>query len=173
MDMNQLVEMQQSLTFLGSIGGLALALLGAGLAAVLSGIGSAKGTGLAGEAGAGLLCEDPGKFGKVMILQVIPGTQGLYGLVIGFLALMKMGLFDGTVAELSIANGLLILAACLPMAIGGLLSGIAQGRVAAASVNIVAKNPNDWSKGMVLCIIVEFYAILSLLISFLMIMFGF
>ena len=74
---------------------------------------------------------------------------------------------------LSIANGLLILAACLPMAIGGLLSGIAQGRVAAASVNIVAKNPNDWSKGMVLCIIVEFYAILSLLISFLMIMFGF
>ena len=100
-------------------------------------------------------------------------TQGLYGLVIGFLALMKMGLFDGTVAELSIANGLLILAACLPMAIGGLLSGIAQGRVAAASVNIVAKNPNDWSKGMVLCIIVEFYAILSLLISFLMIMFGF
>ena len=173
MDMNQLIEMQQSVTFLGSIGGLALALLGAGLAAVLSGIGSAKGTGIAGEAGAGLLCEDPGKFGKVMILQVIPGTQGLYGLVIGFLALMKMGLFDGTVAELSIANGLLILAACLPMAIGGLLSGIAQGRVAAASVNIVAKNPNDWSKGMVLCIIVEFYAILSLLISFLMIMFGF
>ena len=102
----------------------------AGLACV----GSAKGTGIAGEAGAGLLAEDPSQFSKCMILQVIPGTQGLYGLVIGFLALMKMGLFDGTVAELSIANGLLILAACLPMAIGGLLSGIAQGRVAAASV---------------------------------------
>lgn len=136
-------------------------------------LGAALAAGLAGEAGAGLLVEDPSQFSKCMILQVIPGTQGLYGLVIGFLALMKMGLFDGTVAELSIANGLLILAACLPMAIGGLLSGIAQGRVAAASVNIVAKNPNDWSKGMVLCIIVEFYAILSLLISFLMIMFGF
>ena len=173
MDMNQLVEMQQSLTFLGSIGGLALALLGAGLAAVLSGIGSAKGTGIAGEAGAGLLCEDPSQFSKVMILQVIPGTQGLYGLVIGFLALLKMGLFNGTVSELTVQNGLLILAACLPMALGGLLSAIAQGRVAAASINIVAKNPNDWSKGMVLCIIVEFYAILSLLISFLMIMFGF
>ena len=172
-ELAQMFELQQSGTFFGSWGGLALALLGAGLAAVLSGIGSAKGTGMAGEAGTGLLCEDPSKFGKVLILQVIPGTQGLYGLVIGFLALMKMGLFDGTVAELSIANGLLILAACLPMAIGGLLSGIAQGRVAAASVNIVAKNPNDWSKGMVLCIIVEFYAILSLLISFLMIMFGF
>ena len=173
MDMNQLIEMQQSVTFLGSIGGLALALLGAGLAAVLSGIGSAKGTGIAGEAGAGLLCEDPSQFSKVMILQVIPGTQGLYGLVIGFLALLKMGLFDGTVAQLTVQNGLLILAACLPMALGGLLSAIAQGRVAAASINIVAKSPNDWSKGMVLCIIVEFYAILSLLISFLMIMFGF
>ena len=73
-EMTQLIEMQQSLTFLGQIGGLAFALLGAGLAAVLSGIGSAKGTGMAGEAGTGLLSEDPSKFGKVMILQVIPGT---------------------------------------------------------------------------------------------------
>ena len=159
--------------FLTQYAGAFFGFLGAALAAGLACVGSAKGTGIAGEAGAGLLAEDPSQFSKCMILQVIPGTQGLYGLVIGFLALMKMGLFDGTVAELSIANGLLILAACLPMAIGGLLSGIAQGRVAAASVNIVAKNPNDWSKGMVLCIIVEFYAILSLLISFLMIMFGF
>ena len=153
--------------------GAALGMLGAGLAVCLAGAGSARGTGIAGEAGTGLLSEDPSKFGKVMILQVIPGTQGLYGLVIGFLALMKMGLFSGTVGDLTIAQGLIVLAACIPMALGGLLSGIAQGRVAAASVGIVAKNPNDWSKGMVLCIIVEFYAILSLLISFLMIMFGF
>ena len=147
--------------------------LGAALAAGLACVGSAKGTGIAGEAGAGLLAEDPSQFSKCMILQVIPGTQGLYGLVIGFLALMKLGLFNGPVAQLSVDNGLLLLAACLPQALGGLLSGIAQGRVAAASINIVAKNPNDWSKGMVLCIIVAFYAILSLLISFLMIMFGF
>ena len=150
------------MSILESIGGLGFAILGAALTAGLCCIGSAKGTGMVGEAAAGLTSEDPDKSTKCLILQVLPGTQGLYGLVIGFLALMKMGLFDGTVAELSIANGLLILAACLPMAIGGLLSGIAQGRVAAASVNIVAKNPNDWSKGMVLCIIVEFYAILSL-----------
>ena len=169
-ELAQMFELQQSATFFGSWGGLALALLGAGLAAVLSGIGSAKGTGMAGEAGAGLLCQDPGKFGKVMILQVIPGTQGLYGLVIGFLALMKMGLFDGTVAELSIANGLLILAACLPMAIGGLLSGIAQGRVAAASINIVAKRPEESTKGIILCGIVEFYAILSLVATILLVL---
>ena len=170
MDMNQLIEMQQSVTFLGSIGGLALALLGAGLAAVLSGIGSAKGTGIAGEAGAGLLCEDPGKFGKVMILQVIPGTQGLYGLVVWFFAIFRMGLLSGTLPDLTIAQGMQYFVACLPMALGGLFSAIAQGRVAAASITIAAKQPNDWSKGIILCVIVEFYAILSLLASILLLM---
>ena len=153
-------------------GGPFFGFLGAAMAAGLACVGYAKGTGIAGEAGAGLLAEDPTQFSKCMILQVIPGTQGLYGLVIGFLALLQMGLFAGTLDSLTTAQGLRVLAACIPMALGGLLSAIAQGRVAAASINIVAKNPNDWSKGMVLCIIVEFYAILSLLISFLMLMFG-
>ena len=152
--------------FFEAFGGLALALLGAGLAAVLPGIGSAKGTGIAGEAGTGLLCQDPSKFGKVMILQVIPGTQGLYGLVVWFFAIFSMGLLGG-VPNLSVQQGLQYFAACLPMALGGLFSAIA--RVAAGSINILAKKPDDWSKGMVLCITVEFYAILSLLASMLMI----
>ena len=152
--------------FLNTIGGYALGILGAGLAAVLAGIGSAKGTGIAGEAGAGLVSEDPGKFGKAMILQVIPGTQGLYGFVIWFLAYSKLAAVGA--AGVSVAQGLQVLAACLPIAFGGLLSGIAQGKVAAASVNILAKKPDDWSKGMILCITVEFYAILSLLASFMM-----
>ena len=154
--------------FLNSIGGFALGLLGAGLAAFMAGIGSAKGTGIAGEAGAGLVSEDPSKFGKAMILQVIPGTQGLYGFVIWFLAYSKLAAVGA--AGVSVAQGLQVLAACLPIAFGGLLSGIAQGKVAAASVNILAKKPDDWSKGMILCITVEFYAILSLLASFLMIL---
>ncbi len=148
--------------FLSNIGGFALGLLGAGLAAVLAGIGSAKGTGIAGEAGAGLVSEDPSKFGKAMILQVIPGTQGLYGFVIWFLAFGKLSV------DMTVAQGMQVLCACLPIALGGLLSGIAQGKVAAASVNILAKKPDDWSKGMILCITVEFYAILSLLASFMM-----
>ena len=147
---------------------LALALLGAGLAAVLPGIGSAKGTGIAGEAGTGLLCQDPSKFGKVMILQVIPGTQGLYGLVVWFFAMFRMGMIGGSVS-LTVTQGMQYFVACLPMALGGLFSAIAQGRVAAGSINILAKKPDDWSKGMVLCITVEFYAILSLLASMLMI----
>ena len=153
-------------------GGPFFGFVGAALAAGLCCAGSGIGTGLAGTAGAGLLAEDPSQFSKCMILQVIPGTQGLYGLVIGFLALMKMGLFSGGLDDLTVATGLRILAACLPIAIGGLVTAIGQGKVAAASVGIVAKSPNDWSKGMVLCIIVEFYAILSLLVSFLILMFG-
>ena len=136
--------------FLNTIGGKALALLGATLAAALACTGSAKGTGITGEAGAGLVSEDPSKSGKVMILQVIPGTQGLYGFVI------------------FVAQGMEIRTACLPIGIGGLLSAIAQGKVAAASINILAKKPDDWSKGMIMCIVVEFYAILCLLASFLM-----
>ncbi len=153
------------MNFIESFGGTALALLGAALAAALACVGSAKGTGIAGEAGAGLVSEDPAKSGKVMILQVIPGTQGLYGFVIFFLALQKI---NGATAAISVAQGLQLVSACLPIAIGGLLSAIAQGKVAAASVNILAKKPDDWSKGLIMCVVVEFYAILCMLASFLM-----
>ena len=169
-DMNELIAMQQSLTFLGQIGGLALALLGAGLAVGLSCVGSAKGTGIAGEAGTGLLSQDPSKSGKVMVLQLLPGTQGLYGLVVWFFALIQMGMLDGSAVNLTVAEGLRYFAACMPMALGGLLSAIAQGRVAAGSINILPKKPHDWSKGLILCGIVEFYAILSLLASMLMLL---
>ena len=92
--------------FFEAFGGMALGFLGAGLAAALCCIGSAKGTGCAGEAGTGLLCEDPGKFGKVLILQVIPGTQGLYGLVVWFFACFRMGMLDGTALNLTVMEGL-------------------------------------------------------------------
>ena len=157
--------------FLFAHSGLAIALLGAGLAACLAGAGSAVGTGIAGEAGAGLVTEDPAKFGKAMILQVVPGTQGLYGLAVFFVAISSMGLLDGSGLNLSFVDGCRYFAACLPMAIGGLVSAIAQGKVAAASVNLLAKNPEHWAKGMILCVTVEFYAILSLLASMMMLLF--
>ena len=156
--------------FLENIGGLAIALLGSGLAVGLSCVGSAKGTGIAGEAGTGLLCEDPSKSGKVMVLQLLPGTQGLYGLVVWFFALIQMGMMDGSAAGLSVVGGIQYFAASMPKALGGLQSANAQGRVAAGSINILAKKPDDWSKGLILCGIVEFYAILSLLASMLMLL---
>jgi len=154
--------------FLFNHSGLAIGLLGAALSACLSAAGSSVGCGIAGEAGAGLVTEQPEKFGKVMILQVIPGTQGLYGLAVWFFALLQMGVLNGTAGDMTVVKGLQYFAACMPVAFGGWISAIAQGKVAAASINILAKKPEHWSKGMILCITVEFYAILSLLASFMM-----
>ena len=156
--------------FFESFGGLGLAFLGLSLTVALCCIGSAKGTGMVGEAGAGLCAQEPEKFGKALILQVLPGTQGLYGLVIWFFAMLQMGALDGSAIGMDVATGVRYFMACLPIAFGGLLSAIAQAKVAAASINILAKKPDDWSKGMIFCITVEFYAILSLLASFLMIL---
>ena len=103
--------------FLENFGGLALALFGSGLAVALSCIGSAKGTGIAGEAGTGLLSQAPSKSGKVMVLQLLPGTQGLYGLVVWFFALIRMGMMDGSAADLTVVEGMRYFAACLPMAL--------------------------------------------------------
>ena len=101
--------------------GIVFALTGAALAALMAGIGSAIGVGMAGEAAAGVVTEDPNKFGKVLILQLLPGTQGIYGLLIAFITLSQIGILGGS-ADISTAKGLLYLAACLPMAFVGLWS---------------------------------------------------
>ena len=145
--------------------GLFFAILGAALAVGLSGIGSAKGVGLAGEAGAGLLTEKPELFGKVLILQILPGTQGLYGFIIALLLLNKIGLTGGTLVELTWSQGLTFFAACLPMAIAGYFSAVYQGRVAASAVSMIAKDSSQTVKGMALSALVETYAVLSLLVS--------
>ena len=105
--------------------GIVFALLGAVLAALLGGIGSAIGVGMTGQAAAGVVTEDPGKFGKVLVLQLLPGTQGIYGLLIGFITLTQIGILGGN-SDISLAKGLLYLAACLPMAIVGLVSAKCQ-----------------------------------------------
>ena len=147
--------------------GIVYALLGAAVAVFLSGAGSALGVGIAGQAASGVVSEDPSKFAKVLILQLLPGTQGLYGLIIGFVTLSKIGLLGGGAAEISVTTGLLILAACLPIGIVGLISGRSQGKTAAASIGIIAKKPDQFGKAMLFPALVETYAILALLISFL------
>ena len=157
--------------FIELFGGIGLAFLGAALAVGLCCIGSAKGTGLVGEAATGVISVAPEQFSKCLILQVLPGTQGLYGMVAWFFVLYVMGVFGGSgMAALSVTQGMTVFVSCLPIALGGLLSAIAQGRVAAASINIVAKRPNESTKGIILCGIVEFYAILSLLATILLLM---
>ena len=147
--------------------GMVYALLGAAVAVFLAGAGSAIGVGIAGQAAAGVVTEDPSKFAKVLIIQLLPGTQGLYGLPVGFITLSKIGILGGGALDVSVSSGLLILAACLPIGIVGLLSGIAQGKTAASSIGIVAKKPEQFGKAMLFPAMVETYAILALLISFL------
>lgn len=102
-----------------------------------------------------------------MILQLLPGTQGIYGLLVGFITLSKIGLLGGGAAEISVQTGLLILAACLPIGIVGLISGRSQGQTAAAAIGIIAKKPDQFGKAMLFPAMVETYAILALLISIL------
>lgn len=148
--------------------GTQIAFIGAILSVALACAGSGKGVGLVGESAAGVLSEDPSKFSQCLILQIIPGTQGLYGLVIWFFAMMKMGFFSGAMIPMDFATGLGFFAACLPMGIGGYFTAIAQGRCAASAISLIAKRPEEMSKGIIMSIMVEFYAILCLLASFLM-----
>ena len=147
--------------------GIVYALLGAALAVLLAGAGSALGVGVAGQAASGVVSEDPSKFAKVLIMQLLPGTQGIYGWLVGFITLSKVGLLGGGIKEVSVATGLLILAACLPIGIVGLISGKSQGKTAAAAIGIVAKKPEQFGKAMLFPAMVETYAILALLISIL------
>ena len=104
----------------------------------------------------------------LLLLQALPGTQGLYGLLIAFLVLLKVGLIGGEAVMVSAEAGAYIFCACLPIAIVGLISAISQGRTAAAGINIIVKRPEELSKAMVYAAMVETYAVLALLISFLM-----
>ena len=142
--------------------GLVYALLGAALAVILAGMGSAHGVGIAGQAASGVVTEDPSKFAKVLIIQLLPGT-----LLVAFITLSKIGLLGGSPADLDVRTGLLILVACLPVAIVGLVSAKHQGRTAVAAIGIVAKKPDQFGKAMLFPAMVETYAILSLLISIL------
>ena len=143
--------------------GIVLALLGALVAALLAGIGSAIGVGMAGEAAAGIVTEDPGKFGKVLLLQLLPGTQGIYGLLVAVLTLLQIGILGGN-SNVSFAQGLMYFVACLPMGIVGLWSAVRQARAAVAGIGIIAKKPDQLGKAMIFPAMVETYAILALLV---------
>lgn len=151
--------------FLVENGGLIFAVLAAAIATFLSGMGSAKGTGMTGEATAALTVEEPEKFGKALILQLLPGTQGLYGFVIGFFIFQQI-----TGGDIDTARGLYLLMAALPVGIVGYHSAIAQGRVAVAGVNILAKKEDEFIKGVIYAVMVELYAILGFVISLLLVL---
>lgn len=151
--------------------GAALAAAGAAVAAVGAGVGSACGVGIAGQAASGVIAEDPDRFGSVLALQALPGTQGIYGLLIAVIIVMKIGLMSGEVAAVGTMQGLALLMGGLPIGVVGLISGIVQGKVSATGIGLVARRPEESGKAITFAVMVETYAVLALLISFLMVFF--
>lgn len=149
--------------FLVENGGKIMGAVAVAIAVFLSGMGSAKGTGMTGEAAAGLTVEEPQKFGKALVLQLLPGTQGLYGFVIGFMILGKLG------GGLNFQQGLYYIFAALPIGVVGYFSAIAQAKVAVSGMNILAKNEDNFVQGIVYAVMVELYAILGFVISLLLV----
>lgn len=147
--------------------GLFLAVLGAAIATFMAGIGSSIGVGKAGVAAAGVLAEEPSLFSKVLILMLLPATQGIYGLLVAFLTLSAVGVIGEAVGTISVAKGALYLAACLPIAASGLISAIHQGKCSVSGINTVSKKPDQMGKALIIPAMVETYAILALLISIL------
>ena len=154
--------------------GLTLALTGAGLAALLTGIGSAIGIGIAGRSATGVLSEKPERYGQMFIMVVLPGPQGFYGFLAAFLVMLNLNFFgEGGVPELTPILGLEVLIACFPIAFAGLVSAIFQGRVCSGGILMAAKRPEmAFKAGVVYAVMVEVYAVLGLLVTMFMLMFG-
>ncbi len=142
--------------------GVGLAALGAGIAMGISAIGAGIGVGIAGAAGAGVIAEDPKKFGSVLVLQALPQTQGIYGFLGAILIMIGTGIL-GTPIEVSTPLGLICLGAGVAVGLGG-ITAIGQGITAGACMGAVAKRPESFGQGMVLSVMSETFAVFSLLI---------
>ena len=143
--------------------GSVIVVMGIAVCELLCGIGSALGLYKTGSSAAGVLGENPKKFGKVLVLVLLPATQGIYGFIIGIIA-------SGNIAALETAEqGWALFGAVLPMAISGLVTGIFQGKSAANCIYAVGKQDSLGGKLIIYPAMIEFYAILGLIISIMVI----
>ena len=147
--------------------GLVIAIIGAFFAAVLPGIGSAYGVQIGGQAAAGVVTEKPELFGKLLVLQALPGTQGIYGFLIAVIIMINTGILSGALKAVTITQGLELVIAALPIAIVGYFSALKQGKVASSAMLMTGKRPEMSGKGITMTVMVETYAVLALLVSFL------
>ena len=143
------------------MGGQAIAILGLAICAGLCGVGSAIGLFKTGSSAAGVLTEDAKKFSKVMILVLLPASQGIYGFV---MALVGQG---AVTADMSVAQGWAVFASVMPLAITGLISAIYQGKTSVSCIYAVAKDEKLSGKLIMFPAMVETYAIFGLVISLL------
>lgn len=148
---------------------LLIAIIGAALAAILPGIGSAIGVQMGGRAASGVMSEKPELFVRLLILQALPGTQGIYGFLTAVILINRLGLLGGSAPALTTGQGWLFFGACMPITIVGLLSALYQARTAVSAIHMTAKQPKASTSGMIMTAVVETYAILALLAGLLLI----
>ena len=147
------------MNFLITYGGIVMAALGMALAIIFPGIGSAKGVGMVGESASGLMSEEPDKFGQTLILQLLPASQGLYGFVIAIMSLARLS------ASMSLQEGLFILIGCLPIAIVGYPSAVAQAKISVDGIALLARDAEQMTKTIIYTVMVETYALLAFVSS--------
>jgi len=149
--------------------GTLIAIIGAALAAILAGVGSAYGVRLTGQAAAGVTAEKPDLFGKLLVIEALPGTQGIYGFLVAVIVMGRIGILGGGVANLTMEQGWSFFGACMPIAIVGLISATFQAQTAVSAILMTAKEPGSSAKGITMAALVETYAILALLVSILLV----
>lgn len=139
--------------------GLTIGIIGLALCVIACGVGSGLGLKMTGSASAGVLAEDPSKFSKVIVLSLLPATQGIYGFVIAVLGANYLA---------QDPSGWSVFFAALPMTIGGCASAILQGKTAATTIMAVGKRDEIASKSLIFPAMIEFYALLGLVVSILL-----
>ena len=140
-----------------------LAITGAGLAVFMCGIGASLGMSIVQRAAAGLVSEQPDKYTRTLVFQLIPTTAALYGFVVAFLILQNMNM--GAESAYATWNGAMVLAACLPIAVVGMVSSLAQARVCASAIMMLGKRPETYGRAITMAIFIEFFALLGLMVS--------
>lgn len=143
--------------------GYAIAMVAVALCVLLCGVGSSLGLYKTGSAAAGVLGENPKKFGKLMVLVLLPATQGIYGFIIGIIALGSL------TPAMSTAQGWAFAGAVVPMMLSGLVTGIFQGKSSVSCIYAVGKQDSLGGKLIIYPAMIEFYAILGLIISIMLV----
>ena len=145
---------------------LIMTIIGIASSILLAGLGSARGATMIGKAAAALISEQPEKFGKSLVLQMMSASQGLYGFIVAFLIFNNIG------GELTFAIALRCLGAGLLMGVTGYLTAIQQSITATAGIQILAKKPEHSTKGVLYSAMIETSAIFAFVISVLIVPFA-
>lgn len=139
---------------------LTIAYIGVGIMVGLSGLGSAMGTSICGQASVGAMKKKAESFGSYMILSALPGSQGLYGFVSFF---MIQGLLK---PEISMFQAAAVLGAGILCGVVNLGSAINQGKVCANGIAAIGSGHDVMGKTLILAAFPELYAILTVAATF-------